>query len=263
MGDSSSHIHIVTLGTNVSMASVSRPKSAMDVRGKRKSSLRYGSAAVYRNRSNNSGKDSEKEAVPVPLVKTKSADPAKVHNHDVVFDASAITLSNRSTDTVRSSPSSPEEHPRSLINHSSNFPVGAHTSGYYSRLRNEQNKFGAKGASVNIATLIQNITLPPSRTDSGPPIEEDIGGGRRGNKARPRATIVFPNNNEIMQIGGGSEWKPEPDIETIEDLLAQLSDFDNSVLKLSESLSELVALTETETGKHNRPESYPLDTAYL
>ena len=66
-----------------------------------------------------------------------------------------------------------------------------------------------------------------------------------------------------MQIGGGSEWKPEPDIETIEDLLAQLSDFDNSVLKLSESLSELVALTETETGKHNRPESYPLDTAYL
>jgi hypothetical protein len=65
---------------------------------------------------------------------------------------------------------------------------------------------------------------------------------------RQRATIVLPTEFNMTQINSSNEWKPEPDTDTIDDLLAQLSDADNALLRVAESLSELIGLTEVKTG---------------
>lgn len=243
MRDSSSHIHIITLGGGKIKLeqSSSRPKSAVDVAVKRKLSLRYGSAAVSRKLSDGNGKENDKMPV---SVRRESAGPAKLHNHHLTFDNSTMTLSARSSDLLQ-----PEEKSKIPLNHSSSFPVGAHTSGYYSKLRNDQNKFGSKGASVNIVSLIQNVQLSPKASEMPISLEEE---NPRETKIvvnnRQRATIVLPTEFNMTQINSSNEWKPEPDTDTIDDLLAQLSDADNALLRVAESLSELIGLTEVKTG---------------
>ncbi|KAJ3373472.1 hypothetical protein HDU91_000087 [Kappamyces sp. JEL0680] len=256
MTEPTSHIHIVTLGGNsavdsipLSPRSVSTPRCLKSVSVKRPSSayhappsagtrrpIRPKSAAVARNKQTNDPPKDRSRGLA-----SKSETP-KIHLYPLV-------LNTPESGTPSSEGSSPTDS-RASPHHAASFPVGAHTSGFYTKKRSAKIREESRGSSFSISKLLHSVTVAepvvPKAAASLPPKTST---GSRDSQ------ISFSNGKFERRISfsndfpddGNDSWLPEPDIDEIESCLARLTDTDTTSTRLVENITKLAELTETET----------------
>lgn len=257
--DNSSHIHIVTLGSHSKDTADSKlvksPKSFSDRPRAKSATLskmyklppaRRGSAAISRRKTSG---DKDKQESRVMQLRAQSAEPNKIHTYPLTFTgSSSATLAIKSSENVQND-SVIKLHP----NNHPGYPVGAHTAGFYTKMRSDQLRTSpTKG--VSIASLISSVPKPEPKQVSnleGETDKKSFGISFQQQQPHKRQAISFLSDITTTQINGPDSWKPEPDQEAMEELLAQLTDSDSHAIKISESLSELLLMVDgEETGKH-------------
>ncbi|KAJ3261103.1 hypothetical protein HK103_006412 [Boothiomyces macroporosus] len=250
-----SGLHVVTLGESPSATrrrssgsihenpDSSRPRSSIKIiEDKTKDAMpRPSGAAINRYKANISSREKNEQKH-----QSFSKKDDKAPSTSIILDTTATyntpTSNFNSTDHFK-----PKARPASAnmySTHSSGLPTGAHTSGFYTKLRQEQVKQATIKSSITITDMLNDINIPKSLKNEENSFVFDV----------RRASLPAPSTNRDSNATGVvivDSWFPEPDLEAVEKQLAILTDIDATMYKLSEALSELNRLSMMETALLN------------
>lgn len=226
----STHINIINLGEDSAnslkypRSSSSKPRAKSAMTTKRISMEipifippRPFSGTPSRYRQQNKG---VKKIIPVGKIERQTQ---LLHLNRLEFDADFVSAENSSPDPPL------EKHTH---------PTGASSSGYYSKIRSEQDRITSPKALFSISELMHTIPHPKGVVEPIPELPRII---------KPLVSHDRPYIRplEIFEVN----WMPDPDTNEIETCLAKLTDSDAPLSKLAESLITLSEMIDTEVGR--------------
>ncbi|KAJ3315054.1 hypothetical protein HDV04_004854 [Boothiomyces sp. JEL0838] len=247
-----SGLHVVTLGESPSATrrrssgsihenpDSSRPRSSIKIiEDKTKDAMpKPSGAAINRYKANVSSREKNEQK----HQSFSKKDDNKAPSTSIILDTTA-TYNTPTSNVNNTDHFKPKARPASAnmySTHSSGLPTGAHTSGFYTKLRQEQVKQATIKTSITITDMLNDINIPKGSKNEENSFVFDV----------RRASLPAPSTNRDSNATGVvivDSWFPEPDLEAVEKQLAILTDIDATMYKLSEALSELNRLSTMET----------------
>jgi hypothetical protein len=253
----SSPLHVVTLGEETIIQNDSPNKSEPTTRPRTataseksppKDALpRPTSAAINRYKANQSARDKRRSSLespssaraPITLEIKNNLNALKDVSDSVSFSSPIKKDFQYLPDTFVNTISKTTAVPAH-----SGPPVGAHTSGFYSKLRMENNRPSAR-ASITLTSMLSEITSV-SKIPKPETMIEEKEPSPNGN----RVSFFEESKNNAGTVTIIDTYIAEPDLSLIEDCLAQLTDVDAHTIRILDSLNDLLDATDTDTGNH-------------
>jgi hypothetical protein len=252
----SSPLHVVTLGEETIIQNdgpsksepATRPRTATaSEKSPAKDALpRPTSAAINRYKANQSARDKRRSSLespsslraPITLEIKNNLNALKDVSDSVSFSSPIKKDFQYIPDTFVNTISKTTAVPAH-----SGPPVGAHTSGFYSKLRMENSRPHTR-ASITLTSMLSEISSV-SKTPKPEATIEEKEPSPNGNRVS-----FFEESKNAGTVTIIDTYTAEPDMSLIEDCLAQLTDMDAHTIRILDSLNDLLDAIDQETGSH-------------